>query len=85
MGNDLKYSRLHAVFGTILKSFIDAQAENALNNVTIKFGQKIKKVNLKLPCFYIIGDMQGALTCGIPGGGGGTPGTTSISGSIKEP
>ena len=58
LGNDLKYSRLHKVFDTILKSFVEAQ-DGALNDIPITFGDVTKEINLKLPCFFIIGDMQG--------------------------
>ena len=57
--NDLKYTRLHRVFETILKSYIDAQHSTALTNIPIRLGNQTKKVNLKVPRFFIIGDMQG--------------------------
>ena len=58
-GNDLKYSCLHKVFETILSSFVEAQQQGALTNVALQLGDQIRKVNLKVPCFFIIGDMQG--------------------------
>ena len=58
-GNDLKYSRLHKVLETILSSFVEAQQPDALTNVALQPGNQIRKVNLKVPCFFIIGDMQG--------------------------
>ena len=35
LGNDLKYTRLHRIFETILKSYVDAQHSTALINVPI--------------------------------------------------
>ena len=51
LGNDLKYTRLHKNFETILKSFVEAQQPNALSNVVVRLGNETKKVNLKIPCF----------------------------------
>ena len=60
MSGDLKAHRLHTVFKTILKSFHDAQQGTSLNNIKLKLGQvKTKVVNLKVPLFFIIGDMKG--------------------------
>ena len=59
LGNDLKYSRLHTVFRAILQSFVEAQQPHFLDNIPLKLGQVQQRVNLKIPCFFIIGDMQG--------------------------
>jgi hypothetical protein len=43
----------------VLATFIDAQKEGALDNVSLTFGHHTKRVNLKIVCFFVIGDMQG--------------------------
>ena len=43
----------------ILASYVEAQTTNILDNIHITLGSERKVVNLKVPCFYIIGDMQG--------------------------
>jgi hypothetical protein len=63
---DLKAERLHAIFKVVLATFVDAQKEGALDNVSLTFGHHHTKcVNLKLVCFFAIGDMQGGdkMTC----------------------
>jgi hypothetical protein len=56
---DLKAEHLHAIFKGVLATFVDAQKEGALDNVSLTFGHHTKCVNLKLVCFFVIGDMQG--------------------------
>jgi hypothetical protein len=56
---DLKAERLHAIFKVVLATFVDAQKEGALDNLSLTFGHHTKRVNLKLVCFFVIGDMQG--------------------------
>jgi hypothetical protein len=62
---DLKAERLHAIFKVVLSTFVDAQKEGALGNVSLTFGHHTKRVNLKLVCFFVIGDMQAGdkITC----------------------
>ena len=54
----LKSRRLHKMFDVILETFIEAQ-DICLNDIELTLGDITNKVNLKLPCFFIIGDMQG--------------------------
>jgi hypothetical protein len=56
---ELKAERLHAIFKTILASLIEAQQSGALHNIPLQFGGITKKVNLKVPVIFIIGDLQG--------------------------
>jgi hypothetical protein len=62
---DLKVAHLHAIFKVILATFVDAQKEGALDNLSLTFGNHTKCVNLKLVCFILIGDMRGGnkITC----------------------
>jgi hypothetical protein len=55
---DLKAEILYAIFKVVLATFVDAQKEGALNNVSLTFGHHTKRANLKLVCFFVIGDMQ---------------------------
>jgi hypothetical protein len=57
--NEYKGERLHAVFRTLLESFIEAQNEGLLDNVTVTLGGQQRTVNLRIPVVFIIGDMQG--------------------------
>ena len=60
MSGDLKAHRLHTVFKAVLESFRDAQRGTTLNNISLTLGKTNKEVvNLKVPLFFIIGDMQG--------------------------
>ena len=56
---ELKAQRLHSIFKTILTTLIEAQKAGALDDIPISFGGQCKKVNLKVPVIFIIGDMQG--------------------------
>ena len=56
---ELKAERLHAIFKTILASLIEAQQDGALDNIPLLLGNETKRVNLKVPVLFIIGDMQG--------------------------
>jgi hypothetical protein len=50
----------------VFATFVDAQKEGALDNVSLTYGDHhTKRVNLKLVCFFTIGDMQGGdkITC----------------------
>src|SRR5688572_30237088 len=51
--------RANILFDTVLQTFRDAQKENALSDILLCLGNKIKKVNLKVPLAFIIGDIQG--------------------------
>ena len=60
MSSDMKALRLHKIFDAVLQSFHDAQTGTSLKNVTLTLGESnTKVVDLKVPLFYIIGDMQG--------------------------
>ena len=54
-----KSLRRHQMLYTILESFIEAQKPGALDSVRLTLGGKTKTVNLKVPLFYIIGDIKG--------------------------
>jgi hypothetical protein len=56
---DLKVEHLHAIFKVVLATFVDAQKEGTLGKISLTFGLHTKRVNLKLVCFFVIGDMQG--------------------------
>jgi hypothetical protein len=62
---DLKAARLHAIFYLVLATFVGAQKRSALDNNSLTFGNHTKCANLKLFCFFLIGDMQGSnkITC----------------------
>ena len=59
LSKELKAERLHAIFKTILASIITAQEAGALDDIPITFRGITKRVNLKVPVIFIIGDMQG--------------------------
>ena len=67
-GVDLKYTRLHQILKSILSSYIHCQNSTALSNMKVRLGEISKVVNLKVPCFFIIGDMQGGdkMCCSSP-------------------
>ena len=46
----------------------NAKQAHSLNGVTLTLGSLSKKMNLKVPCFFIIGDMQGGdkMCCSAP-------------------
>jgi hypothetical protein len=56
---DQKSLRRHQMLHKILESFIRAQQPGALDNVRLHLGDQSKMVNLKVPLFYIIGDIKG--------------------------
>ena len=55
----LKYTRLHQTIKTILKSFVNFQKEEHKQPVYLSYGPFTKKVIMKTPSFFIIGDIQG--------------------------
>ena len=60
MSTDAKSLRLHKIYEAVLQSFYDAQSGNSLENISLTLGEKdTKDVDIKVPLFYIIGDMQG--------------------------
>jgi hypothetical protein len=59
LSKEEKAERLHAIFKTILATLIEAQESGALDSIPLLFGNQTKKVNLKAPVTFIIGDMQG--------------------------
>ena len=56
---ELKAQRLHSIFKTVLASLIAAQQAGALDDIPLLLGDETKRVNLKVPVLFIIGDMQG--------------------------
>ncbi len=58
MTSELKSIRLNMLFDTVLQSFRAAQQESALK-IPLTLGNQTKKVNLKVPLAFIIGDIQG--------------------------
>ena len=67
-GMELKSIRLHQVLKTILKTFVEFQRKEQMDPVSITLGNITKKVLIKAPCFFIIGDMQGGdkMACSSP-------------------
>jgi hypothetical protein len=60
MSGDLKSLRLHTIYKAVLRTYHDAQVGNSLQNISVTLGDNFKKtVNLKVPLFFIIGDIQG--------------------------
>jgi hypothetical protein len=57
--NEYKGNWLHAIFCTVLESFIEAQNLGLLDNITLTLGGIEWVVNLRIPVIFIIGDMQG--------------------------
>ena len=59
---------MHKILDTILASYVACQNNDSLENVTLTLGTATKEVNLKVPCFFIIGDMQGGdkMCCSAP-------------------
>ena len=68
LGVTIKYTRLHRILDSILASYVHCQKGNSLDGITLRFGSVSKKMNLKVPCFFIIGDMQGGdkMCCSAP-------------------
>ena len=68
LSKNTKYQRLHNILGTILKSYVRCQNDSSLDNILLRFGDKQHVANLKVPCFFIIGDMQGGdkMACSSP-------------------
>jgi hypothetical protein len=59
-------NQLHAILtDPALVGNLDAQKEGSLDKVSLPFGHHNKRVNLKLVCFFVIGNMQGGdkITC----------------------
>jgi hypothetical protein len=56
---ELKAERLHSIFKTILASLIEAQQAGVLDDIPLVLGHQTKRVNIKVPVSFIIGDMQG--------------------------
>ena len=54
---ELKSIRLHEALKTILKSFVKFQKKKQNDPISLTFGSITKKVIIKAPCFFIIGDM----------------------------
>ena len=64
----MKYQRLHKILEAILDTYVQCQNTELLNKVPLQLGNEKKTVDLKVPCFFIIGDMQGGdkLCCSAP-------------------
>ena len=58
-GKGLSQIHLHQALEVIFETFIAAQKPNALDGIEIRLGDKVKRVNLKVPLATIIGDAQG--------------------------
>ena len=54
-----KSFRLHQLLEVVLDSFVAAQQNELLNNFSLRLGKFRKTVHLKVPLFFIIGDLQG--------------------------
>jgi hypothetical protein len=57
--NEFNGKCLHAILHTLLESFIHEQNLALLDNTTLTLGSQQYIVNLRIPCVFIIGDMQG--------------------------
>ena len=51
---ELKSTRLHEVFKTILKSFVKFQKKKQNDPISLIFGSITKKVIIKTPCFLLL-------------------------------
>ena len=58
-GKHLKSRKLHQALKVILKSFVDFQKKGHEKPISLTFGKHKKRLKLKTPCFFIIGNMQG--------------------------
>jgi len=58
-GIDLKTVRTHKIYTKVLESYVAAQCNKSLNNIILNIGGISKKVDIKVPCMFIIGDIQG--------------------------
>jgi hypothetical protein len=59
LSKEEKAERLDAIFKAILATLIEAHEFGGLDGIPLLFGNQTKKVNLKVPAIFIIGDMQG--------------------------
>ena len=55
----MKSDQLHRIFECILKSYIHVQRKGGIQNFRLRIGSYTKKVTLKVPTCFIIGDMVG--------------------------
>ena len=56
---------MQQLYKAALSGLVEAQKPDALNDVPLQLGNKLKNVNIKIPIMYIIGDNQGGDTiCG---------------------
>ena len=51
--------RLHAIFTKVLQSYVECQRQGGLKRVHLSLGGFERVVDVKVPCCFIIGDMQG--------------------------
>jgi len=58
-GIDLKHARTHQIYAKVLESFVAAQKDCSLHNIKLTLAGVSKVVNIKVPCMFIIGDIQG--------------------------
>jgi len=56
---DLKHTRMHLIYAKVLETFVKSQNDESLNNISLNIGGFTKTVNIKIPCMFIIGDIQG--------------------------
>ena len=57
MDKELKATRENQLYAAVLKSFQKAQEPGQLDGCKLILGKKIKKVNLKVPLAFIIGNI----------------------------
>ena len=66
---EYKGNWLHAIFCTVLESFIEVQNLGLLNNIALTPGAIEQVVNLRIPVIFVIGDMHGGdkMCCSLSG------------------
>jgi hypothetical protein len=57
--NDYNGKHLHAIFHTVLETFIHVHNLGLLDNITLTLGSQQQVINLSIPSVFIIGDMKG--------------------------
>ena len=59
MNTTTKTQRLQSIFRAVLDSFILCQRAGGLHGISLTLGGITKTVDIKIPCAFIIGDIQG--------------------------
>lgn len=54
-----KATRLHLIFAAILRSYVECQRSGGIKGARLNLGGIARIVDVKVPCIFIIGDMQG--------------------------